>query len=93
MWGNGNHVVNAGYMVSPEAQGQGIGRAMGLHSLKEARRLGYRAMQYNLVVSTNTRAVSLWQSIGFDIVGTLPKAFHHSVLGDVDAYIMYQWLG
>jgi GNAT superfamily N-acetyltransferase len=90
--GQGAHVVNAGYMVHPAQAGQGIGRAMGLFSLAEARRLGYRAMQFNLVVSTNERAVRLWQSIGFQTVGILPGAFCHPTLGLVDAFVMYQSL-
>jgi ribosomal protein S18 acetylase RimI-like enzyme len=62
------------------------------HSLDLAPRIGYRAMQYNFVVSTNTRAVQTWQRYGFDIVGTLPMAFHHPQMGDVDAYVMYKHL-
>lgn len=88
--GLGNHIANGAYMVAPSAQGQGLGRAMGLHSLAEARRLGFRAMQFNLVVSTNTHAVSLWQKLGFAIVGTIPAGFRHAQLGYVDAYVMYQ---
>jgi ribosomal protein S18 acetylase RimI-like enzyme len=88
----GAHVCNAGYMVSASFRGRGIGRSMCLHSLAEARKLGFKAMQYNLVVSTNTGAVKLWQSCGFEIVGTLPKAFNHREKGLVDAFIMYRWL-
>lgn len=90
--GLGDHVVNAGYMVKGEAQGKGIGRAMCEHSLTEARALGFLAMQYNIVVSTNTSAVSLWKKMGFEIVGTLPRAFRHRELGLVDAYVMYRFL-
>ena len=90
--GLGAHVCNCGYMVRRSARGKGIGRAMCLHSLREARSLGFKAMQYNLVVSTNTGAVKLWQNLGFDIIGTLPKAFHHRKEGFVDAFVMYQWL-
>lgn len=90
--GLGDHVANGAYMVSPAARGQGLGRAMGLHSLDEARRLGFRAMQFNLVVSTNTHAVSLWQKLGFAIVGTIPEGFRHARQGYVDAYVMYQKL-
>lgn len=68
----GSHVANAAFMVAPEARGQGIGRAMGEHCLSEARRLGFLAMQFNFVVSTNESAVRLWQQLGFNIVGTLP---------------------
>lgn len=89
----GAHVCNTGYMVSPQHRGKGVGRKLGEHSLQEAKRLGFKAMQYNLVVSTNAKAVHLWQDLGFEIVGTLPKAFHHKDKGFVDAYVMYQWLG
>jgi L-amino acid N-acyltransferase YncA len=90
--GLGAHVVNAGYMVRPDQAGKGIGRAMCLFSLTEAQRLGYRAMQFNIVVKTNERAVRLWQSLGFEIVGQLPGAFRHQTLGFVDAYVMHQSL-
>lgn len=88
--GLGSHVANASYMVHPAAQGQGVGTAMCDHSLAEARQLGFRAMQFNLVVSTNEVALSLWRKMGFAIVGTLPEAFHHQDLGYVDAYVMYR---
>jgi ribosomal protein S18 acetylase RimI-like enzyme len=90
--GLGAHVANAGFMVDPETQARGIGRAMGEHCLAEARRLDFRAMQFNLVVSTNEHAVALWQKLGFEIVGRLPSAFHHRQLGYVDAYVMYRSL-
>jgi ribosomal protein S18 acetylase RimI-like enzyme len=76
-------------MVSARARGQGIGRAMAEHCLSEARRLGFRAMQFNFVISTNTAAIRLWQELGFKIVGTLPDAFHHPDKGYVDVYVMY----
>src|SRR5882672_3010154 len=88
----GAHVANAGFMVSPTARRLGVGRRMGEHSLAEARRLGFRAMQFNLVVSTNEGAVRLWQRLGFQIIGTVPEAFRHSRQGFVDAYVMYQSL-
>ena len=88
----GSHVCNAGYIVSNTYNSQGIGRAMCQHALEEAKSLGFKAMQYNLVVSTNHRAVHLWKSCGFEIIGVLPKAFKHLKDGFVDAYIMYQWL-
>ena len=88
----GAHVCNAGYMVSVAARGQGLGRAMCLHSQAEALELGFKAMQFNLVVSTNNGAVRLWQDLGFDVIGTLPKAFQHQRLGLVDALVMYKWL-
>lgn len=90
--GLGAHVANAGYMVAPRERGRGVGQALGLHSLDEARRLGYRAMQFNLVVSTNEAAVALWRELGFAIVGTLPEAFRHRERGLVDAYVMYRRL-
>jgi ribosomal protein S18 acetylase RimI-like enzyme len=90
--GLGSHVSNAAFMVSPAARGLGIGRAMGEHCLDEARRLGYRAMQFNFVVSTNEAAIKLWERLGFTIVGTLPGAFRHRTRGFVDAYVMFQTL-
>jgi L-amino acid N-acyltransferase YncA len=89
--GLGSHVCNAGYMVAERARGRGVGREMCLHSQDAARALGFQAMQFNLVVSTNP-AVKLWQALGFTIVGTLPKAFCHRQLGLVDAYVMYKLL-
>jgi L-amino acid N-acyltransferase YncA len=90
--GLGDHVSNAGFMVAPEGRGLGVGRAMGEHALSEARQLGYRAMQFNFVISTNESAVHLWQELGFNIVGTLPGAFRHAGKGFVDAYVMYRLL-
>jgi L-amino acid N-acyltransferase YncA len=90
--GRGAHVANASYMVADAAQGKGVGYLMGQHSLTEARRLGFLAMQFNFVVSTNTPAVALWQKLGFEIAGTLPKAYRHERLGYVDALVMYQLL-
>jgi L-amino acid N-acyltransferase YncA len=88
----GSHVANASFMVHPSAQGMGIGRAMGEHCLDQARQAGYKAMQFNFVVSTNTGGVTLWKKLGFEIVGTLPKAFNHAKLGLVDAYVMHRFL-
>ena len=90
--GGGSHVANAAFMVASDARDQGIGRAMAEHSLTEARRIGFRAMQFNFVVSTNDSAVRLWQKLGFKIVGTLPSAFHHPEKGYVDVYVMYRSL-
>jgi ribosomal protein S18 acetylase RimI-like enzyme len=90
--GLGSHVCNCGYIVKAQARRRGIGRAMCQHSQAEARRMGFKAMQYNLVASSNDCAVRLWLDLGFEIVGTLPKAFDHVVLGLVDAYVMYKWL-
>lgn len=89
--GLGSHVCNAGYMVAQTAQGRGIGKKMCLDSQNRARAYGFKAMQFNLVVSTNP-ALKLWQNLGFDIVGHLPKAFKHQTLGYVDAFVMYKWL-
>lgn len=88
--GNGAHVCNAGYCTLPEARGKGIARAMLDHTLAEGRAQGYRAMQYNFVVSTNTRAVATWERAGFRIVGRLPGAFRHPTLGFVDALVMWK---
>lgn len=90
--GLGSHVANAGYMVSADARGKGVGRAMCEHSLEEARRMGFHAMQFNIVVSTNESAVALWEKCGFSIVGTLPQAYRHRELGLVDAYVMHRFL-
>ena len=88
--GAGGHVANAAFIVAKDARGQGVGRAMGEHCLKEARRLDFRAMQFNFVVSTNESAVKLWQDLGMKIVGTLPAAFRHPTRGYIDVYVMYQ---
>lgn len=90
--GGGAHVANCGYITAPWAAGRGVARAMCLHSLRHAKARGFRAMQFNFVVSTNERAVRLWQSLGFEIVGRLPKAFLHPTLGEVDALVMYRQL-
>lgn len=90
--GLGAHVSNASFMVDPAMSRRGVGRAMGRHGLREARRQAYDAMQFNFVVSTNHRAVALWQRLGFRIVGTSPKAFRHGSLGLVDAYVMHRFL-
>lgn len=91
--GLGAHVCNCGYVVSAAAQGQGVASAMCTHSQAEAVSLGFLAMQFNLVAATNTRAVRLWQHLGFAVVGTLPKAFRHQRLGLVDALVMFKPLG
>lgn len=90
--GGGAHVANAAFMVAPEARGLGLGRAMGEDCLTRARALGFRAMQFNFVVSSNTVAIKLWQQLSFRIVGTLPGAFSHPKLGFVDAYVMFREL-
>ena len=88
--GGGAHVCNCGYVTAAAAQGRGIARQMCLHSLERAKERGFRAMQFNFVVSTNTRAVKLWRDLGFEIVGRLPLAFEHPTLGFVDALIMFR---
>ena len=90
--GLGSHVANASFMVDPSCSGKGVGRQMGEHCLDEARRMGFLAMQFNFVVSTNEPAVALWKKLGFTIIGTIPKAFRHSALGYVDAYVMHRFL-
>src|SRR5436853_5610747 len=90
--GLGSHVANAGFMVSPSARGRGIGRAMAEHCLLEARRLGFRAMQFNFVVATNRTALHLWKNLRFKIVGKLPGAFHHRRREFVDVFVMYRLL-
>jgi L-amino acid N-acyltransferase YncA len=90
--GGGNHVCNCGYMVSSRARGKGLATAMCEHSQKIAVELGYKAMQFNFVISTNQDAIRLWTKLGFDTVGQLPKAFNHPEKGYVDALVMYKWL-
>lgn len=90
--GGGAHVCNCGYVTAPEARGQGVAEAMCLHSQDEARSLGYMAMQFNCVVETNTGAIRLWERLGFQAVGRLPRAFLHPEAGLVDAFVMYKWL-
>lgn len=86
----GSHIANASYMTLPIASGQGIGKKMGKFSLEEAKRLGYKAMQFNIVVKSNERAVRLWQSLGFNIIGEIPEAFNHKQNGLTSAYIMHR---
>ena len=83
---------NAAYMVAPEAKGLGIGKLMAEHSLEEARRLGFTAMQFNFVVKSNKIAVRLWKSVGFQVIGEIPNAFRHKTNGLTNAYIMYREL-
>ncbi|MFZ0846595.1 MAG: GNAT family N-acetyltransferase [Pseudolabrys sp.] len=86
--GGGGHVANCGYIVVPQSMGRGVARAMCEHSLERARGRGFTAMQFNFVIASNERAVRLWRSCGFSIVGTLPSAFRHPLLGLVDALVM-----
>jgi ribosomal protein S18 acetylase RimI-like enzyme len=90
--GGGSHVANCGYVTASRARGRGVARAMATHSLQQARDSGFRAIQFNFVISTNERAVRLWQSLGFEIVGRLPDAFLHPRLGYTDALVMFQTL-
>jgi L-amino acid N-acyltransferase YncA len=88
----GSHVANASYIVDTKTRGAGIGKALALHSISTAKELSYLAMQFNFVVSTNIAAVNLWKSVGFKIIGTVPKGFKHAALGYVDAYVMFREL-
>jgi ribosomal protein S18 acetylase RimI-like enzyme len=88
--GGGGHVSNCAYATATAATGRGVARAMCAHSLEHARKRGFKAMQFNFVVSTNERAVKLWAKFGFEIVGRLPKAFRHPQRGFVDAFVMYR---
>jgi ribosomal protein S18 acetylase RimI-like enzyme len=90
--GGGSHVANCGYITAPWATGRGVARAMCAHSLERAKARGFRAMQFNFVVSSNERAVELWKSLGFEMVGEIPEAFQHPTLGFVAAYVMYRKL-
>ena len=90
--GAGKHVCNCGYMVSSKARGRGLATKMCEHSQQLAIALGYKAMQFNFVVSNNQTAIKLWHKLGFETVGRLPKAFKHPSEGYIDAYIMYKWL-
>jgi len=90
--GGGSHVANCGYVVAENAFGRGVARAMCVHSLDQARQRAFVAMQFNFVIASNERAVRLWQSLGFTIVGRLQGAFHHPRLGLVDAYVMMRSL-
>lgn len=90
--GPGAHVCNCGYMVGPNARGRGVAAAMCLHSQDLARTLGYKMMQFNAVVTTNTGAVGLWTKLGFATVGRVPRAFRHPREGFVDTLVMVKWL-
>jgi len=88
----GSHVANGSYMVHPDARRNGYGEAMCKHSIEEARKLGFKAIQFNMIVSTNEPAVALWKKMGFEIIGTIPGGFRHLSKGFVDAYIMFKKL-
>lgn len=90
--GGGDHVANCGYVTGEAARGKGVARALCEHSQTEAARLGFAAIQFNFVVSTNEGAIRLWKRLGFAIVGTLPGAFRHPIHGRVDAHVMFKTL-
>lgn len=90
--GRGAHVANASFMVAPESAGQGVGRALAEAVIDRARAAGYRAMQFNAVVATNVRAMALWESLGFVVVGRVPRAFRHRTEGEVDLLVMHREL-
>ncbi|MEQ3639038.1 MAG: GNAT family N-acetyltransferase [Alteromonas sp.] len=90
--GPGDHVCNCGYMVAASASGKGVATAMCKHSQTMAKELGYKAMQFNFVASTNEGAIRLWHKLGYDTVGKLPNAFNHPAKGFVDALVMFKWL-
>ena len=90
--GGGSHVANAGYMVRAGYGGRGVARALCAYSLQAARDAGFRAMQFNAVVESNVRAVAAWQGMGFEILGTIPEAFNHPLLGYVGLHVMYRRL-
>ena len=88
--GLGDHVANAGWMIEPALTGRGLGRAFAEAVIGEARQAGYEAMQFNAVVATNDRAVTLWRSLGFETIGTVPGAFRHTTQGPTDLLIMHR---
>lgn len=90
--GGGSHVANAGFMVAAGRAGKGVGRALAAHVLAQAQADGYQSMQFNAVVETNTRAVALWQSLGFEVLATIPDGFRHPVHGYVGLLVMYRRL-
>jgi ribosomal protein S18 acetylase RimI-like enzyme len=91
-FGPGAHIANCGYIVSPQSRGKGIARLLCLHSQVIAIEFGYTAMQFNAVVSSNKIAINLWQKLGYDIIGTIPKAYQHKMLGLIDCFIMHKQL-
>lgn len=90
--GGGSHIANCGYMVAANAQGKGVARAMCAHSLIQAREAGYKGIQFNFVIAANTRAIALWEKMGFETLARLPGVFDHPRLGLVDALVMFQKL-
>jgi L-amino acid N-acyltransferase YncA len=90
--GRSAHIANASYLVDKKARGKGVGKALGIHSIAMAKKLHFKAIQFNHVVSSNLAAINLWKSLGFEIIGTIPSAFNHKHLGYVDAHIMFKQL-
>lgn len=90
--GPGDHVCNAGFVTGPRARGRGIARAMLDHALGRARVRGFLAMQFNFVLASNARALTIWRDYGFDIVGRVPQAFRHPSEGPTDALILHRFL-
>ncbi len=90
--GRGGHVANASFIVHPDFRRIGIATSLGNHALKTAKKLGYKAMQFNFVVSVNKIAIDLWKNLGFSIIGTMPQGFRHAKKGLVDVYIMHRFL-
>jgi GNAT superfamily N-acetyltransferase len=90
--GFGDHICNAGFVVDQKAEGQGVGTWMGLRALEEAKDRGFLAMQFNFVIQTNQRALGLWASLGFNVIGEIPDAYRHPQLGMVPALILYRKL-
>ncbi len=90
--GRANHVANASFIVHPAHRGKGVGRALGQSAIELAKSLGYKAIQYNFVVSVNEVAVKLWKSLGYTVIGTMPEGFQHPTLGLVDVYMMHRYL-
>jgi ribosomal protein S18 acetylase RimI-like enzyme len=88
--GLGDHIGNGAYMVWPESRGKRVGKTMALHSIEEAKKIGYQAIQFNFVVKSNTVAVNLWKSVGFEVIGEIPDAIRHTTKGFTNAYIMYR---
>lgn len=86
----GSHIANGSYIVHPDHRGKGIGELLGRHSIEEAKKLDYRAIQFNIVVKTNETAVKLWKKLGFEVIGEIPEAFHHKDLGFVNAFVMFR---
>jgi L-amino acid N-acyltransferase YncA len=87
--GRGSHVGTASFMVDPAARGRGVGRRLGEHAVQWHRDQGFAAIQFNAVVETNLAAVRLWQDLGFEVVGTVPRAFDSAAHGRVGLHVMH----